>query len=87
VDGHTTIEVPRQVAGLPDGVTHLAVSVGGNDIQRAAARHGLPVVDLRVVCSHPSDDANPIEPSSIGGEKIARSLAAALGVPPRPGAA
>jgi hypothetical protein len=163
VDGHTTIEIPRQVAALPDDVTHLALSVGGNDalrcisvleapmadvrqamtvlgaiteqfevqytaaldacrqlnlpivvctiyngcfddvafqrvatvfvalfddvIQRAAARHGLPVVDLRVVCSHPADYANPIEPSSIGGEKIARALAAALGVPPRPGAA
>jgi hypothetical protein len=154
VDGHTTIDIPRQLAALPSGATHLALSVGGNDalrclpvldapmpdvrqaltvlgavkdqfeaqyaaalaaclrpalptvvctiyngcfddaafqrvatvfvalfndvIVRTAAAHGLPVVDLRAVCSQPSDYANPIEPSSAGGEKIARALAAVL---------
>jgi hypothetical protein len=154
VDGHTTTEIPLQLAALPASATHLALSVGGNDalrclpvldapmadvrqamamlgavalqfesqytaaltaclrralpvvvctiyngcfddvvfqrvatvfvalfndvILRTAAAHGLPVVDLRAVCSQPSDYANPIEPSSVGGEKIARALAGVL---------
>jgi hypothetical protein len=162
VDGHTTIEIPRQLVALPVGVTHLALSVGGNDalrclsvldapmadvrqaltvlgaiteqfesqyaaavdaclrlglpivvctiyngrfddvafqrvatvfvalfddvIQRTAARHGLPVLDLRTVCSEPTDYANPIEPSSAGGEKIALALAAVLTAAPPEGA-
>jgi len=32
------------------------------------------------VCSEPSDYANPIEPSSVGGEKIARAILASLGL-------
>ena len=159
VDGHTTIEIPRQLAHLPTGATHLALSVGGNDalrclslldarvpdvrqaltvlgavmnqfesqygaaleaclrsalptvvctiyngcfddvafqrvatvfvalfndvILRTAAVHAVPVVDLRAVCSQPADYANPIEPSSVGGEKIARALAKLL-TGPRP---
>ena len=151
VDGHVTADILRQLTRLPAGVTHLALSVGGNDalqclpvldrptrdlrqgmatlsalmdqfesqyaaaveacvdcglpmtvctiyngcfpdasfqgvatvfvtlfndvILRTAARHLLPVVDLRVVCSDPADYANPIEPSSTGGAKIARALA------------
>lgn len=154
VDGDTTIDIPRQLAALPTGATHLALSVGGNDalrclsvldapmpdvrqaltvlgavrdqfelqyaaaleaclqhalpmvvctiyngcfddvafqrvatvfvalfndvILRTAAAHAVPVVDLRAVCAQPSDYANPIEPSSAGGEKIARALAAVL---------
>ncbi|HZI80660.1 MAG TPA: SGNH/GDSL hydrolase family protein [Vicinamibacterales bacterium] len=154
VDGHVTSDIPRQLAKLPAGATHIALSVGGNDalqclpvldaptsnlrqglatlaaliiqfesqyagavaacqqrslpmavctiyngcfadaafqrvattfvalfndvILRTAARHALPVVDLRAVCCEPADYANPIEPSSTGGEKIARALAAVL---------
>jgi hypothetical protein len=33
------------------------------------------VIDLRAVCTYPEDYANPIEPSSVGGEKIARTIA------------
>jgi len=44
-------------------------------IVRTATDFGLPVIDLRLVCSKPADYANPIEPSSIGGAKIARALA------------
>jgi hypothetical protein len=33
------------------------------------------VIELRAVCSRPEDYANPIEPSSAGGEKIARAIA------------
>jgi hypothetical protein len=31
VDGHTTEDVPRQLAELPPDATHLVVSAGGND--------------------------------------------------------
>lgn len=43
-------------------------------IIRVAAERGIPVIDLRSVCAQPEDYANPIEPSSIGGEKIARAI-------------
>lgn len=41
---------------------------------------GMNVLDLRLVCTAPSDysDASPIEPSEIGGAKIARQLHAML---------
>jgi len=37
-------------------------------------------VDLRLVCTEPSDYANPIEPSGSGGAKIARAIVASLGL-------
>jgi hypothetical protein len=35
---------------------------------------------LRLVCTEPSDYANPIEPSGSGGRKIALAIAASLGI-------
>ena len=43
-------------------------------ILRAGIEFGLAVIDLRLVCSSSSDYANPIEPSSAGGAKIARAI-------------
>jgi hypothetical protein len=40
-----------------------------------AARDGLPLLDLRLICNDPADYANPIEPSAKGGDKIARVIA------------
>lgn len=45
-------------------------------ITRAAFARGLPLIDLRLICSDPADYANPIEPSARGGEKIAAAIAA-----------
>lgn len=45
-------------------------------ILRVAIERGLPVIDLRLICTAPTDYANPIEPSSIGGEKIAKAIVA-----------
>jgi GDSL-like Lipase/Acylhydrolase family len=39
-----------------------------------ARRFRLPVIDLRAVCSEIADYANEIEPSAIGGAKIAESI-------------
>jgi len=154
VDGATTEDFATQVDGLADDVTHLVVSLGGNDalghvdlldrrvrsaaealgelahaaerfekryrraiddlraqrlpitvctiyngnfpdaefqllastalsvfndaILRVAFEHDLDVIDLRIVCNEPQDYANPIEPSSRGGAKIANVIAKAL---------
>jgi hypothetical protein len=52
-----------------------AMAVFDDRILRVGLEHGLPVIELRAVCSRAEDYANPIEPSSVGGEKIARAIA------------
>lgn len=52
-----------------------AMAVFDDRILRVALEEGLPVIELRAVCARPEDYANPIEPSSVGGEKIARAVA------------
>ena len=52
-----------------------ALALYNDAILRTAIAHRLPVIDLRSVCARPEDYANPIEPSSVGGEKIARAIA------------
>ena len=47
-------------------------------ILRVAFQHALPVIDLRLVCAVPEDYANPIEPSGIGGRKIAEAVLVAV---------
>ncbi|MET0688464.1 MAG: SGNH/GDSL hydrolase family protein [Methyloceanibacter sp.] len=48
-------------------------------ITREAAARGLAVIDLRVICNDDEDLANPIEPSVIGGAKIANAIATFAG--------
>ncbi|HEX8694627.1 MAG TPA: SGNH/GDSL hydrolase family protein [Longimicrobium sp.] len=60
---------------LTQRLAQTGLIVFNDAILRAAFDHGLPVIDLRAVCCDPADYANPIEPSSIGGEKIARAIA------------
>lgn len=55
-------------------IASAALAIFNDIILRVAIEHGLPVIDLRLVCSDPRDYANPIEPSSVGGEKIARVI-------------
>ena len=50
------------------------LTVFNDAIIRVAVEHSLPVIDLRLVCVTAEDYANPIEPSSVGGEKIARVI-------------
>ena len=54
----------------------VALAVFNDVILRVAIEQGLPVIDLRLVCCTLEDYANPIEPSSVGGEKIARVIVA-----------
>ena len=51
-----------------------AMAVFDDRILRVALEKGLPVIELRAVCARLEDYANPIEPSSAGGEKIARAI-------------
>lgn len=59
----------------------LGLAVFNDVILRVAIERRLPVVDLRSVCSDPEDYADPIEPSSVGGEKIARAIIGAVASP------
>ena len=51
-----------------------ALMVFNDVILRVAIEFRLTVIDLRFVCSSNPDYANPIEPSSVGGAKIARAI-------------
>jgi hypothetical protein len=59
---------PAERAGL---------SLFNDVILREAFRAGIPVIDLRLVCTEAADYAgsSPIEPSAVGGGKIARVVA------------
>lgn len=52
-----------------------ALTLFNDPIMREAARRGLPVLDLRLICNDDRDFANPIEPSVQGGAKIAGVIA------------
>jgi lysophospholipase L1-like esterase len=56
-------------------VIRSALALFNDVITRAAFSEGLPLVDLRLICSEIDDYANPIEPSAKGGEKIAAAIA------------
>jgi hypothetical protein len=59
-----------------------ALRIFNDAILRVAFENALNVIDLRLVCNEASDYANPIEPSSHGGAKIARAIARAVALPP-----
>ncbi len=56
----------------------VGLTVFNDCIIRAAFAHGLPLLDLRSICTKEGDYANPIEPSARGGEKIARAIVEAV---------
>jgi hypothetical protein len=57
----------------------IALMMFNDAILRVAFERRLQVIDLRLICTMPSDYANPIEPSGSGGAKIARAIASTLG--------
>jgi len=59
-------------------VATTALCVFNDAIVRAGLEHKLEIIDLRLVCTQPADYANPIEPSSVGGAKIARAILEAV---------
>ncbi|WP_334186572.1 hypothetical protein [Noviherbaspirillum sp.] len=61
----------------------VGVAIAGSDdaIIRIGVEKQLKTIELRQVCTMPEDYANPIEPSSVGGEKIARAIVRAVTEP------
>ncbi len=51
-----------------------ALAIFDDAIVRIAREKGCPVIELRQVCTSPSDYANPIEPSVAGGAKIVQAI-------------
>jgi len=56
-------------------VIRTALAVFNDVISRAAFSRGVPLIDLRLICSEDADYANPIEPSAQGGQKMAGAIA------------
>lgn len=83
LDALSQVRRPSVVCTVYDAIPGLGPSeqvalAGFNEIiLREAFRAGLPVIDLRLVCTQPSDysHVSPIEPSATGGAKIARVVA------------
>jgi GDSL-like Lipase/Acylhydrolase family len=56
----------------------IALAAFNEAIVEQAIRRNLSVIDLRLICAEPQDYANPIEPSSMGGAKIATAIVRAV---------
>ena len=67
------------VPGLTDALK-VALALFNDIIVRSAISFGVPVLDLRMICTDPRDysEKSPIEPSSQGGEKISDRLVTAM---------
>lgn len=57
-------------------IASLALCIFNDVIFRVAIEKSIPIIDLRLICTAAADYANPIEPSSVGGEKIAKAIVA-----------
>jgi lysophospholipase L1-like esterase len=55
-------------------IIRTALAIFNDIITRAAFSHGLPLIDLRLICNEDEDYANPIEPSAKGGAKMAAAI-------------
>ena len=89
IDGVRAHRLPTIVCTIYDGnfadadfqrLASTALGPFNDSILRVAFEYALDVIDLRLVCNEPRDYANPIEPSSHGGAKIAQAIARALAV-------
>ncbi|MBL1256272.1 SGNH/GDSL hydrolase family protein [Methylocystis sp. Sn-Cys] len=58
-------------------IAEIALTPFNDAIIRIGVEHGLTILDLRLICSAPTDYAGSIEPSSIGGGKIAEAIVSA----------
>jgi hypothetical protein len=73
-----TIYNPRYPDPRMQRLAVTGLTIFNDVILRAAFARGLPLIDLRLVCNDDADYANPIEPSSQGGEKIVAAIARLL---------
>ena len=73
-----TIYYPRFPDTTLQKIAVTGLTVFNDCITRAAFVYRIPLLDLRFICTEEGDYADPIEPSSQGGEKIARAIAEML---------
>jgi GDSL-like Lipase/Acylhydrolase family len=73
-----TVYYPRFPEAALQRMAVTGLAAFNDSIIRAAFTHGLPLLDLRLICTEEGDYANPIEPSARGGEKIARAIVKAV---------
>jgi len=73
-----TVYNPRLEDVNMQTVAVTALQTFNDCIMQEVAQEGLPLIDLRSVCHDEADFANPIEPSAIGGEKIAEAIQSVL---------
>jgi hypothetical protein len=57
----------------------IGLAIFNDAIIRAAVDFRLDALELRSICTEPGDYANPIEPSGLGGLKIARAIGFLVG--------
>ena len=69
-----TIYEPRYDDQMERKASATALCILNDCILRLAAFQGAAVIDLRTVCDEAADFANPIEPSDVGGAKIAGAI-------------
>jgi lysophospholipase L1-like esterase len=69
-----TVYDPRFSDPLMQRLTTTALNIFNDCILREAITHGLPVLDLRLICTEAEDYANEIEPGVPGGQKIAAGI-------------
>ena len=70
-----TIYDPRFADPIRRRVGTAGLALFNTAITRDAFARGLPVIDLRLVCTQEQDFVHAIEPSQIGGDKIAATIA------------
>jgi lysophospholipase L1-like esterase len=73
-----TVYYPRFPDPILQRMAVTALTVFNDVIVREAFAAGAPLLDLRLICAADADYANPIEPSVVGGEKIAAAIATLL---------
>ena len=69
-----TVYDPHFADPLMQRLTTTALNVFNDCILREAITRGLPVLDLRLICTEAEDYANEIEPGVPGGRKIADGI-------------
>jgi hypothetical protein len=69
-----TVYDPRFPDPLLQRLTSTALNIFNDCILREAITQGLPVLDLRLICTEAEDYANEIEPGVPGGRKIAAGI-------------
>ena len=69
-----TVYNPNFPHPLMQQLTTTALNIFNDCILREAIMHGLPVLDLRLICKEPEDYANEIEPGVAGSSKIAQGI-------------